>query len=78
MWHLFIMCPISVIQCENWMGRGRSKRKNRVGNALTFYYYYYKINKKLFGCSKYYILYNKNIEVEYIELFLDNVTLFFL
>ncbi len=47
-------------------------------NALTFYYYYYIIDRKLYENSEYYILYDKNIEVEHIDLFLDNLTRFFL
>jgi hypothetical protein len=60
------------------MGRSQLIRKNMDGNPLTFCYYYYRINKKLYEQNEYNILYNKNIEVEYIDLFLDKVTLFFL
>jgi len=54
------------------------KRESRDWNDLTFYYYYYRINMKINGSIEYYILYDKNNEVEYIDLFLDNVTHFFL
>ncbi len=60
------------------MGRGQLKRESRDWNDLTFYYYYYRINMKINGSIEYYILYDKNNEVEYIDLFLDNVTHFFL
>lgn len=54
------------------------KMATREGEALTFRYYYYRINREIFRSIKYYILYDKNNKVEYIELFLDNVTHFFL